>query len=118
MIGHSAGVPRAGEARSFHGSLVISTWLSGAWWDTVAICRDRLVLRPWARPRTELSRSDLAVVEFEPFGWNPVLWKTASVYFRLTDGSRAPRSFNPIRLQAFRAALGDLEWLMRDLPPE
>lgn len=105
---------RSVSEHTFHGSLVSGRWVNGPFWDKVEVGREQIVLHPWARPRLVLLRSHVAAVEFEKVRL-PLYWTTYA-YFRLSDGSRAPKLFAPWKQRAFRGRLADCGWPTIDLP--
>jgi len=109
-----SGNVRSVSQHIFRGSLVTSRWVNGPFWDKVEVARDRLVLHPKARPRQAILRGDVMAIEFEKMRL-PLVW-TTNVYFRLSDGSRAPRLFTPWRPRAFRSCLADRGWPIIDCP--
>jgi len=102
--------------RTFHGDIVPDRiWMRGIPWDRVDVERDKIVLRPWLRPRRAIDRAAVDAVGFQqikiPF------MNGTDVRFLREEQDVVPVVFHPLKLERFREALEDLGWPVSDCKP-
>ena len=90
------------------------------WWfmnalpmDTVELSSEGITLRPRMRRPLNLARSAILRVEYDRVR-RPLNWSN-DFYFRMVDGTRAPKLFRPLRTRRFIQMLGELGYEVADL---
>jgi hypothetical protein len=99
------------------GMLVRSRWTRSQPTDIVLVWSDRVLLLPWLRQNIEIARSDVDLIEVVTHRVLPFVW-SRNFYFRLTDGSVAPKLYTPLRPGRFRSGVIELGYPIKDLGRE
>ena len=105
-----------GRTRATHRFLAVtsSELVTGIFFDTVTVSRDRLLLRPFLRRTIEIGREEIGAVELERQWLPPFLMKTVC-RIRFADGSYAPKVIVPGAPKALGRSLVAFGWPMRQV---
>jgi hypothetical protein len=100
-------------AHTSRGMLVASRWTKSLPVDTVEVSSEAIALRPKMRPERLLARSDILRIEYDRV--RLPLWWSNDFYFRMTDGTRFPKLFQPLRSKRFIQMLIESGYEVLDL---
>jgi hypothetical protein len=76
--------------------------------DIVEVSADRIAMRPLLGPDIILIRSNIQRVEVRRV--RQPLWWSNDFYFRMVDGTRAPKLFRPLRTKHFLRILNEFNY--------